>query len=178
MLENKIQALRCAGGMFSIAMYLTLISASFNLIYVITDQVIGFIGGQIDSRLGRDTEEKVNNMFLMAARVGPIAIGQAGQPRGLPRLTLPGSWRVLRAVELDGMTVADEPPSPAKKGALAPFLLAGLEGLDVESPAGFSGCIPVVCHSVGALSCCLDSLLKICVHKKWMFGVEFAQCFA
>ena len=52
-----------------------------DLIYVITDQVIGFVGGQIDSRLGRDTEDKVNNMFLMAARVGPSAIGEAGKAR-------------------------------------------------------------------------------------------------
>jgi hypothetical protein len=51
------------------------------LIYVITDQVIGFVGGQIDSRLGRDTEDKVNNMFLMVARVGPSAIGSAGAAR-------------------------------------------------------------------------------------------------
>lgn len=73
-------------GLFSIMMFLvvffvmnlTLITASFNLIYVITDQVLGFIGGSIDSKLGRDTEDKVNNMFLMAARVGPSAIGQAG----------------------------------------------------------------------------------------------------
>jgi hypothetical protein len=72
-------------GFFSIVMFLvvffvmnvTLISASYNLIYVITDQVLGFIGGQIDSRLGRDTEDKVNNMFLMAARVGPGAMGAA-----------------------------------------------------------------------------------------------------
>ena len=55
-------------------MNVTLISASFNLIYVITDQVIGFIGGQVDSRLGRDTEQHANNMFMMAARVGPGAI--------------------------------------------------------------------------------------------------------
>lgn len=76
-------------GLFSIIMFLivffvmnaTLITACFNLIYVITDQVIGFVGGQIDSRLGRDTEDKVNNMFLMAARVGPSAIGQAGAAR-------------------------------------------------------------------------------------------------
>ena len=55
-------------------MNVTLISASFNLIYVITDQVIGFIGGQVDSKLGRDTEQHANNMFMMAARVGPGAI--------------------------------------------------------------------------------------------------------
>ncbi len=69
-------------GLFSILMFLiiffvinmTLITASFNLIYVITDQVIGFVGGQIDSKLGRDTEDKANNMFLMAARVGPSAM--------------------------------------------------------------------------------------------------------
>lgn len=64
---------------------LTLITASFNLIYVITDQVIGFIGGQVDSKLGRDTEDKVNNMFLMAARVGPSAIGQAGAAKAAAR---------------------------------------------------------------------------------------------
>jgi hypothetical protein len=76
-------------GLFSIVMFLviffvmnlTLITASFNLIYVITDQVIGFIGGQVDSKLGRDTEDKVNNMFMMAARVGPSAIGQAGHAK-------------------------------------------------------------------------------------------------
>lgn len=73
-------------GLFSVIMFvliffvinLTLISACFNLIYVITDQVIGFIGSQIDSKLGKDTENKANNMFLMAARVGPSAIGAAG----------------------------------------------------------------------------------------------------
>ena len=70
-------------GLMSIVMFLliffvmnvTLISASFNLIYVITDQVIGFIGGQIGSHLGKDTEHQANNMFMMAARVGPGAIG-------------------------------------------------------------------------------------------------------
>jgi hypothetical protein len=70
-------------GLFSIAMFLviffvmnlTLINAAFGLIYVITDQVIGFIGGQVGQRLGQDTEDKANNMFLMAARVGPGAMG-------------------------------------------------------------------------------------------------------
>ena len=76
-------------GLFSIAMFLvvffvmnlTLITASFSLIYVITDQVIGFVGNAISSQLGRDTEDKVNNMFLMAARVGPSAIAAAGQAK-------------------------------------------------------------------------------------------------
>jgi conjugal transfer/type IV secretion protein DotA/TraY len=72
-------------GLFSIVAFLlvffvmnvTLISASFNLIYVITDQVLGFVGGQINSHMGRDTEDKANNVFMLAARVGPQAIGQA-----------------------------------------------------------------------------------------------------
>lgn len=76
-------------GISSIIMFLivffvmntTLITASFNLIYVITDQVLGFIGGQIDSKLGRDTEDKVNNMFLMAARVGPGAMEATGRAK-------------------------------------------------------------------------------------------------
>ena len=77
-------------GLASILMFLiiffvinmTLITASYNLIYVITDNVIGFVGGQIDSKLGKDTEDKANNMFLMAARVGPSGIGQASAAKG------------------------------------------------------------------------------------------------
>lgn len=72
-------------GLFSIAMFLiiffvlnmTLINSSFNLVYVITDNVLSFVGGQVGQRLGQDTEDKANNMFLMAARVGPSAIGSA-----------------------------------------------------------------------------------------------------
>lgn len=62
-------------------MQLTLISASFNLIYVITDQVLAFLGGAVAQRLGQDTEDKVNNMFIMAARVGPSVRG-AMRPTG------------------------------------------------------------------------------------------------
>jgi len=77
-------------GFFSIIMFLviffvmnlTLITTSFNLIYVITDQVIGFVGGQVGQKLGQDTEDKANNMFLMAARVGPSAMGQVAQAKG------------------------------------------------------------------------------------------------
>jgi conjugal transfer/type IV secretion protein DotA/TraY len=73
-------------GIFSIAAFLlifavmnvTLITASFGLIYVITDQVIGFVGGAINSTLGRDTEDKVHGVFMLAARFGPNAISQVG----------------------------------------------------------------------------------------------------
>ena len=73
-------------GIFSIGAFLlifcimniTLISASFNLIYVLTDQVIGFVGGSINSHLGRETEDKVHGVFMMAARFGPNAISQVG----------------------------------------------------------------------------------------------------
>lgn len=85
-------------GLTSIVMFLliffvmnvTLISASFNLIYVITDQVIGFIGGQVDSKLGRETEQHANNMFMMAARVGPGAIGQIQRVGGGAKITTGG----------------------------------------------------------------------------------------
>lgn len=77
-------------GLLSIAMFLliffvinlTLITASFNLVYVITDQVIGFIGGQVGQKLGQDTEDKANNMFLMAARVGPSAATEMSRKAG------------------------------------------------------------------------------------------------
>ena len=98
-------------GLMSIVMFLliffvmnvTLISASFNLIYVITDQVIGFIGGQIGSHLGKDTEHQANNMFMMAARVGPGAIGslQKGVGGGggdkLPPVKVPGGGGIATA---------------------------------------------------------------------------------
>lgn len=58
-------------------MNVTLISGSMNLIFVITDQVIGFLGGAFNSHLGREVEGKINAAFMMAARVGPSAIGQA-----------------------------------------------------------------------------------------------------
>lgn len=57
----------------------TLISGAMNLIYVLTDQVIGFLGGVFNSHLGREVESKVNAAFLLGARVGPQAIGQVGQ---------------------------------------------------------------------------------------------------
>lgn len=74
---NSITGLMSIGGLLLIffVMNWTLISSCFNLIYVITDQVIGFLGNAINSQLGRDTEDKVNNMFMMAARVGPQALG-------------------------------------------------------------------------------------------------------
>ncbi|MEJ8837551.1 DotA/TraY family protein [Ramlibacter sp. AN1133] len=62
-------------------MNLTLISASFNLIHVIPDQVIGFIGGNISSHLGRETEDKVHGVFMIGARFAPNAMGQVGALR-------------------------------------------------------------------------------------------------
>lgn len=70
-------------GLASILMFLvvyfvlawTLIQSCFNLIYVITDQVLSFVGGQIAAKLGQDTEDKSNNMFLLAARTGPGVVG-------------------------------------------------------------------------------------------------------
>lgn len=62
-------------------MNLTLISASFNLIYVITDQVIGFVGGHINSHLGRETEDKVHGVFMVAGRFAPNAMSQVGALR-------------------------------------------------------------------------------------------------
>lgn len=88
-------------------MNLTLIQASFNLIYVITDQVIGFVGNAINSTLGRDTEDKVNNLFLMSARVGPGAIGAAGKAKadaaaGAAASGQKGGARKLKTGGVDG----------------------------------------------------------------------------
>jgi hypothetical protein len=69
-------------GLASIAAFLlvflvmntTLISGCFNLIFVITDQVLGFIGGAIDSKLGRETQDKTHGTFLAVGHVGPRVI--------------------------------------------------------------------------------------------------------
>lgn len=54
----------------------SLISSAFNLIYVITDQVLGFVGGHLASHLGKDTEGTAKNVFLAGAQTGPTVIGQ------------------------------------------------------------------------------------------------------
>jgi len=60
---------------------MTLINACFELIHVIPDQVIGFIGsGNINSQLGRSTEQKINQMFAGAVSKGSGAAGAA--PKG------------------------------------------------------------------------------------------------
>jgi conjugal transfer/type IV secretion protein DotA/TraY len=49
----------------------TLINACFELIHVIPDQVIGFIGsGSVNTHLGKDTEGKINGMFGVVVRGG------------------------------------------------------------------------------------------------------------
>lgn len=59
-------------------MNVTLISASFNLIYVITDEVLGFIGARVNSKLGKETENAVNMAFVAAGRVGQQVAGMGG----------------------------------------------------------------------------------------------------
>lgn len=56
-----------------------IINACFDLVQVIPDQVIGFVGaGSVSTKLGADTEGKINSMFLMTARMGPQRRGGGG----------------------------------------------------------------------------------------------------
>lgn len=55
-------------------MNVTLINASFGMINILTDQVIGFVGNAINTRLGQDTEGRVSNTFMTAARFAPDQI--------------------------------------------------------------------------------------------------------
>ena len=53
------------------------INACFDLCQIIPDQVIGFVGaGSVSTTLGRDAEQKINTMFMGAARLGPSALGK------------------------------------------------------------------------------------------------------
>ena len=76
-------------GMFSIigliliflVINVTLINACFELINLIPDQVIGFIGaGSVNTRLGSDTEGKINGIFLNVARGAHGGLAGAMKP--------------------------------------------------------------------------------------------------
>jgi len=61
-----------------------IIQGSFNLIHIIPDQVLGWVGNAANAHLGRDLESKVNNLFVagsknasgMAAGIRPRDGGQ------------------------------------------------------------------------------------------------------
>lgn len=60
-------------------------NACFELVQVIPDQVIGFVGaGSVSTKLGSDAEGKINNLFMMVARVGPQMKKPASAPRKPP----------------------------------------------------------------------------------------------
>lgn len=83
-------------GLLSIVGYLviygvimsTLITACFELIKVVPDQVIGFVGsGNISTHLGREIEGKMSSMFLAAGRFGSAIKtpgGAVGVKNGTP----------------------------------------------------------------------------------------------
>lgn len=64
-----------------------ILNACFELVQVIPDQVIGFVGaGSVSTKLGSDAEGKINNLFMMAARVGPqMKTGPKGLPKSGPK---------------------------------------------------------------------------------------------
>jgi conjugal transfer/type IV secretion protein DotA/TraY len=91
-------------GMFSIigliliflVINVTLINACFELINLIPDQVIGFIGaGNVNTRLGSDTEGKINGIFLNVARGAQGGLASALKPtddgKGVTGKKPPGS---------------------------------------------------------------------------------------
>jgi len=45
-----------------------IIQGSFNLIHIIPDQVLGWVGNAANAHLGRDLESKVNNLFVAGSK--------------------------------------------------------------------------------------------------------------
>lgn len=61
------------------------INGCFDLIHIIPDQVIGFVGaGNISTKLGSDAEQKINSLYLAGVRGGQSA-GQANTDRAARR---------------------------------------------------------------------------------------------
>lgn len=70
---NSITGLASIVGLLAVffMLNLVLINSCFELVQVIPDQVIGFVGaGDVSTALGKGTESKVNALFMMASRGG------------------------------------------------------------------------------------------------------------
>jgi conjugal transfer/type IV secretion protein DotA/TraY len=66
-------------------MNVTLIQGLFNMIFLLPDQVLGLIGNGNTDPIGRETEDKVNRLFMAGAYVaremGPAAMAKPGSDR-------------------------------------------------------------------------------------------------
>lgn len=58
-------------------MNVTLIQGLFNMIFLLPDQVLGLIGAGTTDPIGKETEDKVHNMFMATARFGQGAAAEA-----------------------------------------------------------------------------------------------------
>jgi conjugal transfer/type IV secretion protein DotA/TraY len=90
-----------------VSLSLTLIHTSFNLIHVVPDQVLAWVGGQIGNRLGQDTDERAKQVFVggvhnartaasnsiptSRSRNGPSAAKDNGRRERLSTTERPGS---------------------------------------------------------------------------------------
>lgn len=84
-------------GLFSIigflvifaVMNVTLIQGMFNMIFLLPDQVLGLIGAGSTDSIGKDTENKVNQLYMASARVGQGMADKAFMKKpsedGMPR---------------------------------------------------------------------------------------------
>lgn len=84
---NSITGLPSIIGFVVIYMVLNiaLVGAVFNMITVIPDQVLGWVGNMANSHLGKEVEGKVNSMFVMATSSGrEIMFGGKPKPTGKP----------------------------------------------------------------------------------------------
>lgn len=85
---NSVTGLASIVGLLVIffVMNVTLIQGLFNMIYLLPDQVLGLIGNGNTDPIGRETEDKVNRLFMAGAYVaremGPAAMAKPNPGEG------------------------------------------------------------------------------------------------
>jgi conjugal transfer/type IV secretion protein DotA/TraY len=47
-----------------ISLALTMVHAMFNLVHIIPDQIVGWAGGQVNTQLGKDTDDRAKSVFM------------------------------------------------------------------------------------------------------------------
>lgn len=80
----SILFLLCIFGLINI----TMIHALFNLITIIPDQILGWVGNVTGQTIGKDTDDRANNLFLNVGRSAGGALPKGAAPKApAPRIT-------------------------------------------------------------------------------------------
>lgn len=77
----------------------TLVQGLFNLVFELSDDVIGWGGGVGRSTIGREVEGKTSNLFIAGGRFGPQAAAAGLQKPKSASKSAPGAGDQVRTGE-------------------------------------------------------------------------------